>query len=100
MSTTAAAAHRPDPCPPIPNHLRTQTMLARCLIAEAGAAPAGIRSLVLLAATDTGVPWEYAHWLAGLIALHADDLAVAGQVDCAAATNAASMLLRRHTVGG
>ena len=96
----AAAAHQPAPCPPPPSHFPAQARLARCLIAEAGAAPAGVRSLVLLAAADTAMPPEYASWLARLIEAHAEDLAIAGQLDRATATHAAARLLRHATVGG
>ena len=44
------------PDPRTPNHLHVQAQLVRCLIAEADAAPPGIRAVVLLAAADTGGP--------------------------------------------
>ena len=46
------------------------------------------------------MPPEYASWLARLIEAHAEDLAIAGQLDRATATHAAARLLRHATVGG
>ena len=90
-----SAAITAPPCAHTFARVRAQAALARRLIAEAGAAPDGVRCLVMSIASDPDASDATRQCLARHIELYSDTLAQTGRQAAADATAHAADLLRR-----